>query len=364
MKEGKTLTTERKRAFIVNCMFFACLVAIAYIAFKYLLAWMLPFVIGLIAAACLQPPINWICKKTKLKKKLISPILAFILVSVVACFVVMGTYNAIGELGDLISRLPSWYKNSAPVVSEAINTQFESLLANLPDEVEQQVISISNDLIQYIQSKLISFSSTALSWVANKASQLPSLLISIIITVVATFFMSVEFDNIKKFIKLQIPEKYRVLVLNSWETFGRTVVRMLTSYLFIMFCTFCELALGLTFLQVNYSVLIAALISVVDILPVLGTGTILIPWGLICLLIGRTGLGAGILALYVLITIIRNILEPKIIGNRIGLHPLVTLVFMYLGLHIMGIFGMFLFPLTLILIKELQDRGLIKIWNS
>ena len=65
-----------------------------------------------------------------------------------------------------------------------------------------------------------------------------------------------------------------------------------------------------------------------------------------------------------LITIIRNILEPKIIGNRIGLHPLVTLVFMYLGLHIMGIFGMFLFPLTLILIKELQDRGLIKIWNS
>lgn len=176
--------------------------------------------------------------------------------------------------------------------------------------------------------------------------------------------MSVEFDNLKHFFKLQIPQKYRIQVTNTWDTFGKTLLQMLRSYLLIMFITFVELSIGLVLLKVDYAILLAAIISLVDILPVIGTGTILIPWGLISLIMGQTGFGIAILVLYVVITVIRNILEPRIIGKRIGLHPLVTLIFMYLGLHVMGIVGMFVFPLAVILLKDLQSAGKIHLWQE
>lgn len=358
------MTIEKKRAFLINCLFLVCIFIIAYLCLKYLLSWMLPFVIGLITAACLQKSINYLARKTHQKKRLLSPFVAFILVSVVGCLFVLGVYYVVNQFGELINKLPIWYQSSAPSMMEAINRTIERIVVALPDEMEQQIHVMAIQLMDDVQANVINFSTSAVAWAANKASLLPSLLISIIITVVATFFMTVEFDNIVKFLKLQIPERYRTQVISSWNSFSKTVAGMLSSYLLIMFITFVELSAGLILLKVNYAVLLAAMISLVDILPVLGTGTILIPWGIIALITGKTTFGAGILAIYLGITIIRNILEPRIIGKRIGLHPLVTLMFMYLGLHVLGLLGMFLFPLTVIILKNLQDSGVVQFWKT
>ena len=102
----------------------------------------------------------------------------------------------------------------------------------------------------------------------------------------------------------------------------------------------------------------------VDILPVLGTGTILIPWGVYMLISGNYFMGIGILILYVIITVIRQILEPKIVGSYVGLYPLVTLMAMYIGTKVMGFFGLFLFPITIILLKKMNDDGHIKLWKT
>ncbi|WP_101909104.1 sporulation integral membrane protein YtvI [Marasmitruncus massiliensis] len=362
--EGANLTIEKKRAFLINCLFTACILTLAYLCFKYLLAWMLPFVIGLITAACLQRTIHFLAEKTHQNKRLLSPIVAFILVSTVGILFVLLVYNAANELGELINRLPGLYQSAAPAIADVLNRTLESIVFALPDEMETQIRALAAQMMADMQSNIIDFSTSAVAWAANKASLLPSVLISIIITVVATFFMTVEFDNIIKFCKLQIPEKYRAQVISSWNSFSKTVVGMLSSYLLIMFITFVELSAGLILLKVNYAVLLAAMISLVDILPVLGTGTILIPWGIIAMMIGKTSFGAGILGIYFGITIIRNILEPRIIGKRIGLHPLVTLMFMYLGLHVLGLLGMFLFPLTVIILKNLQDSGVVQFWKT
>ncbi len=358
------MTIEKKRAFLINCLFTVCILALAYLCFKYLLAWMLPFVIGLITAACLQKSIRFLAEKTHQNRRLLSPIVAFILVSTVGVLFVLLVYNAANELGELINRLPELYQSAAPSVADVLNRTLERIVFALPDEMETQIRAMAAQMLADAQSNIIDFSALAVAWAANKASLLPSVLISIIITVVATFFMTVEFDNIVKFCKLQIPEKYRAQVISSWNSFSKTVVGMLSSYLLIMFITFVELSAGLILLKVNYAVLLAAMISLVDILPVLGTGTILIPWGIIAMMIGRTSFGAGILGIYFGITIIRNILEPRIIGKRIGLHPLVTLMFMYLGLHVLGLLGMFLFPLLVIILKNLQDSGVVQFWKT
>jgi len=326
--------------------------------------WMLPFIIGFIIAACLQQPINWLAQKTRLKKSIVAPIVAFILLTIIGFLCVLCIYNAINEVADIVVHLPEWYQSTAPAVTDALSSKMNSLLERLPNELEQQILQLTQDIVHTTQQKLISLSGTAVTWLANKASLLPSMLISIIITIVATFFMCVEFDHLKHFCKLQIPQKYRLQVRNTWDTFGKKMYEMLRSYLLIMFITFVELSIGLLVLKVDYAILLAAIISLVDILPVIGTGTILIPWGLISLIMGQTGFGAGLLIIYVVITVIRNILEPRIIGKRIGLHPLVTLIFMYLGLHVMGIIGMFVFPLTVILLKDMQASGKIHLWQE
>lgn len=146
--------------------------------------------------------------------------------------------------------------------------------------------------------------------------------------------------------------------------FQGTIANMLKGYISIMFITFVELSVGLTVLQAPNSILLAALIAVVDILPVLGTGTVLIPWSLISLITGDTFLGIGLIILYVVILIVRNIIEPKFIGKRIGLKPLVTLVSMYLGMKLAGVAGMFIFPLVVAFLKNLHDAGIINTWKT
>ena len=112
-----------------------------------------------------------------------------------------------------------------------------------------------------------------------------------------------------------------------------------------MLITFIELAIGLTVFKINNSVMLSLLISVLDIFPVLGVGTVLIPWGIICLFTGKVLLGIELLILYIIITVIRNIIEPKFVGNDLGLHPLATLVAMIVGLRLFGIVGMLGIPL-------------------
>ena len=358
------MSQEDKKKFIVNVAFVAVILALAWFVVKYLVAWLMPFLIGLVLALILQRPVNWVVRHTRLNRKLVAPVVTFAMLAVVAVVVSLLAVRMVNELAAFVISLPGWFQTMAPNVIHAVNVRFESIIEALPDEWESGIRQMVIDAVQLAQGELRRLSATVVTWVANKATILPGLLIGLIITLVSTFFICSEFDVIREFFRRQIPERYRGLAGETWLTFGRTLGRMLSSYLLIMCITFCELAVGFTILKLDYAVVLAGLVSLVDILPVLGTGTVLIPWGLIALLLGQWGQGIGILLLYGMVTVIRNILEPRIIGKRIGLHPLVTLIFMYLGLHILGLPGMFLFPLIFILLKNAQEAGMIRLWKD
>ena len=142
-----------------------------------------------------------------------------------------------------------------------------------------------------------------------------------------------------------------------------TLFVCIRSYALIMSITFVELSLGLTVIGVKNSILIAFLISVFDVLPVLGTGGIMIPWTVISALTGNYSLSLGLLIVYLFITVIRNIIEPKIVGSQIGLHPVVTLASMFAGVQLLGVVGLFGFPISLSLLRHLNDNGTIHIFK-
>ena len=127
--------------------------------------------------------------------------------------------------------------------------------------------------------------------------------------------------------------------------------------------TFCELFIGFSILRVNYAFLFALLTAVFDALPILGVGGILLPWALYSLLSGNYLYAVGLLVIYGVIFIVRQFLEPRIIGTQIGLPPIVTLMSIYVGLRIFGVFGALLFPIIVITLKYSQEKGYLRIWK-
>lgn len=170
---------------------------------------------------------------------------------------------------------------------------------------------------------------------------------SFFIWVVASIFLSIDYDKVTAFFQRQIPRRHQNLARDIRELCHTTLFRMLRAYLLLMLLTFAGLSIGFLLLRIPYALPLAALISLMDILPVLVVGTALIPWALAELVLGDFHLFIGLGLLYVVVSLVRNILEPRVVSHQIGLHPLVTLFFMFLGLRATGsLAGMLLFPLV------------------
>ena len=137
-----------------------------------------------------------------------------------------------------------------------------------------------------------------------------------------------------------------------------------------MLITFAEMSIGLSVLKVigayksGYIFIIAIITAIVDILPVLGTGTVVIPWAVFSLINGSYGLGIGLIVIYACITVIRQIIEPKIVASNLGIPPIVSIMGMYIGLQLFGFIGIFIMPIVITVLKVLNDEGVIHIWRS
>lgn len=175
--------------------------------------------------------------------------------------------------------------------------------------------------------------------------------------------MTIDFEKITGFIKRQLPESASSSIGEVKKYITTTLFKCVLSYILILTMTFAEITIGLSIIGIPNAVLIALVIAVFDILPVLGTGGIMIPWAIISFAYGNYKIGLGIALLYVIVTIIRNIVDPKLVGQQVGLHPVVTLISMFVGLHFLGFIGMLGLPITISVVKNLNDKGVIKIFK-
>ena len=196
------------------------------------------------------------------------------------------------------------------------------------------------------------------------ATSLPGFLIRLLLMVISTFFIAVDYQKIVRFCLGCLQGSTRNLVLQVKAYVVGTLFVCIRSYALIMSITFVELSVGLTLIGVNRAILVALLIAIFDILPVLGTGGIMIPWVILSALGGDLPHAFALLVLYVIITVIRNIIEPRIVGAQIGLHPVLTLMSMFVGNHLFGIVGLFGLPILLSLLRYLNDNGTISLFPA
>jgi len=181
--------------------------------------------------------------------------------------------------------------------------------------------------------------------------------------VISTFFIASDFESLSQFVYRQFSGKGNDLLMRIKHYLVDTLSVVIRSYAIIMTVTFVELSIGLSIINVPNAILIALIIAMFDIMPIFGTGGVMIPWTIISFIQGDNKLGIGLLIVYVFVTVVRNIIEPKIVGSQLGLHPVVTLMSMFIGVNLFGFLGLFGLPITLSLLKHLNDTSAVKIYK-
>ncbi len=358
--------SQRRLSFLINFGYIGLITILSVLAVRYLLLWMMPFVLAFIVAAFLQNPLHWLVKKTRISKKFFSVVLVVLVILLLAGIVAVVCWQLVIYIIDFFSDSSNvqLIEDSVMHLSNRLQMALENFSASLPEQatatLQQGIESISSLIVEYL-SKIFTTAATGLASFAT--TKLPLLFVSFIIWVIASIFLTIDYQKVMAFFLRQVPERHSQLAHTIRDLCSNTLFKLLRAYLLLMFITFLELTIGLSILSVPYSLLVAALVALIDILPVLGTGTILIPWAFISLALGNVRLFIGLGLMYVIITIVRNILEPRLVSQQIGLNPLVTLFFMYLGLRSVGIFAMILFPVIVMILVQLQNSGKIRLWK-
>jgi sporulation integral membrane protein YtvI len=288
-------------------------------------------------------------------------------VSLASGLVIGGVRRGIRELSSLVGELAADTEGLTAAV-ESVLAKVESLSAHIPflrrfedapfyaelcESVDGLVESGVARLTETVTARLPAAAMTVAGFV-------PAAFIFITVTLLACYYFTADDGRMGRatatFLARVTPAPLRDCLPPMGRRLRRLGKQYLRACLLLGLLTFLQAFIGLAVLGVPYAFLLALLIAAVDFLPLLGTGVILIPWGIVCLLLGQVRLGIGLLILYGVTTLIRQVLEPKLIGDGLGLHPLLSLLAMYAGLRLFGVWGMILAPLVAAGIKSVAGE--------
>lgn len=318
-----------------------------------------PFIIAYLVTRILRPLMVKIESKTKLPR-LITTLICMLLFVLVAALII---WFFIFNLVDGIEYVIDLIKNNltANNIIEWVNFA-KVQLSDKADffNIDINFDEVTNSLLDIAKGIITKLSDISLDIVVS----IPGLIISFIIGSIASFYMLYDYDKLAAFINKQLSPKTKQFI----DVFNHNVLwslfKMVLSYVFISFICFIELGIGFYILGIKDAWFIAFIIAIIDVFPIVGSGGILVPWGIIALVLGNPFRGIGLMVLWGVIVVVRQIVEPKIVGSQIGLHSLITVMALYLGVELMGGLGLVVAPLYVILCKKLNESGLLKIYKE
>lgn len=354
----------KMRSFIIKFLYYAIWGAVIYVVLQYGMPLFMPFVIAFLIAFILKPLINKIAEKTPLGRK------AAAIVVLVLTYLVLGSLLAllgtriVLSAADWFGDLPTLYNTRIEPVINQIAGNLRIFTVGMDDEMRNFFDMASQSISTAVDRAIGAISSGAINVVTGMATRVPWAVVSTVLSIIASFFFVVDYYRITSFITAQLsPNAVRRLFLIK-DFVVNVLFKFARAYLILMSITFVEVSIGLLILRVESPFMIALFVAIVDILPIFGTGTILIPWTIYCLITGDIVRGVGLLVLYLVITFLRQMLEPRVIGNQIGLYPLLTLISMFVGTRLFGFWGLFGFPILLTVIIYLNRIGEIHLFTE
>ena len=338
-------------------LYIATTLIVVFLLFK-LGIFLFPFVLAFIFSMITQPIARFINKKTHLSAKVST------IISIVAFFLVLfGLMSVVSiKFIEEIYNLSKNLRGSSAQFNELWNKSLDQgfvYIDYLPKEFITQIQSYTGEFINFAARSATTFVNQTIRFITS----IPTLIVYTSITILSTLLMSIDKNDIVKFLEHQFPISW----LNKIYNIKRDILSVFGSYLraqlILVTICFFELLIALNLflslgLNVKYPLIFSIVISLIDALPILGAGAILIPWSIFSFITGDIKLGFAIFILYVIVLAVRQLLEPKLISQKIGVHPLVTLVSMYSGFKLLGIVGFLIGPIVMIILKNVFSKEL------
>ena len=334
---------QKKRDFLINCAYWAVIAAGAYLAFQYLLPVSVPFLLGVLLAYI----VVGVTRKVPGPKKILRILLSVMIYGILGLLVGLLVVKAVSGITDLIKWLPRVYEMKLQPFAMLCYEWCMETLEHLDPALISALQKVLESFLSSLKSLVTYLSTFAVNMVSGIATGVPSLIFSLLTMIFSTIFLVSDYERITSFANAHTPQWAKTVLNNIRIYLTDTLFVVIRSYVLIMLLTFTELSILFAIFGIEYPLIKAAIIAVLDIMPILGTGGIMIPWAVISLCLGYTKLGIELFVIYGIVTVIRNYVEPRIVGAQLGLHPIITLVSMFIGLRLFGFWGLFGLPVAI-----------------
>lgn len=334
-----------------------------YLAFKLSIFYM-PFLIAFIISLIIEPAIRFIMKKMKLTRRASSIIIFIIVSGIILGSVIWGVVALFSEASNLLQDL-NGYVEKAYILFQDMTNQFDFDKIHLPNEITTILQNSTGGLLNTISNWI----RNALTGMLNILTSIPTIAIYFVITIMALYLICVDKVYILDQIEHHFPKKWVFKIGTHIRELTKSLGGFLKAEVTLILVSFIISLIGLYILKfakfnIEFPLLMALFIGFVDALPILGSGTVMVPWAILSSLNGDLKLGIAIIILFIIMSTIRQFLEPRLVSKHIGTHPIFTLIAMYTGFKFIGILGMLIGPIILIIIKNvfatLIDEGVFK----
>ena len=338
-------------------LYIVLVLIVVYLLFK-LGIFLFPFTLALFFSIMTQPFSRFLEKKLKFSQKIATIVSIVLFLVIFLGFISLSALRLSGEIYKLSINLNKYSKEAQSLWNTAIDKIY-SLLGYFPEGFDEQVKNSINGFIRMGTSKLGSFINSLINFITS----IPTIILYICITILSTFFISLDKNKIMAFLEQQFPESWIKKVYNIKREMFNVLGSYIRAQIILMTICFFELLISfniLSFLNFNlqYPLIFSIVICIIDALPILGAGAVLLPWSLISFVTGDINLGLALLVIYFLVLSVRQMLEPKLISQNLGVHPLVTLISMYSGFKFFGVIGFLIGPVVMIILKNVFSREL------
>ena len=345
-----------RKNFILNTAYIALVIVLGILAVLSANI-IMPFWFALLIAALLQPAIRALNKKVG-HKKIWSVIILMLFYLIIGGAIVCAVVEIAYLMKEFFDMFPQYFRETI----QPNLANIESILTIIPEPFRPQ--STQLNLMETLQNAVASFSQQGVKLIGGFLDSVSSSFVGILITIMLSYFVIVQYDAVIAFLKCQLPERFSGYADSLKNLLKNSVLKYIKAAGILMANTFVELSVGLLIIGAENPIWMAACIAIFDALPVFGVGGIMLPWAVFELLEANYTFAVGVLIIYGVVILVRNVLEPKVLGEQLGLNPIVALVSIYAGYKLIGILGMISFPIIAYVLLSLHKDGKLRLYKE
>lgn len=376
MAERRPLLNQEnwvERLFQIIRFFWVCLLVYVGIRlFQFATPLLYPFIIALVIALLIHKPVTFVTQKFKIPRWLSVTLALLVLMLLAIGLATLVVSETVVEIGELAKRLPGFAQELSEYLQRTISQDFllgiynqvqwiyDQLDPNYKDKISNTVGSGITSITHAGQNLIVSF----LDGLKNVLVSLPNMATVSVISIMGAFFISKDFFLWEARFRRLLPSGVNNRLDQIFRDLRGALLGFLKAQLTLISLTAAIVIVGLLIMRVEYAITIGLITGLVDLLPYLGTGTVFVPWIIYLFFKGNYTMVIGLSILYAVVLIFRQIIEPKVVAESVGLDPLLTLVALFVGLQLFGFLGLIIGPVSLVLINALVKANVfVDIWT-